>query len=181
MVWPQHLLATPPKVRIPCAYSLRVYRPEDGSKFYGLMKSAGWSHWNDKVLQPWLARMLKDGWFLVTHRQSQKIVASCMALTSLVYPKGGELGWLAGDPAHSGKGVGLAASAAVTAKFVEERCSNIHLNTDDYRLAALKIYLKLGYVPLLCGPEMLDRWRKICHELLWPFAPDTWPSYGTAG
>jgi mycothiol synthase len=92
------------------------------------------------------------------------------------YPFWGELGWLAVDPAHSGKGLGMAVSAAVTARFIAAGYRRIHLFTEDFRLAALKTYLKLGYVPFLCSPGTEDRWRIICQELGWPHVPDTWRS-----
>ena len=97
-----------------------------------------------------------------------------MALHSEMYPGGGELGWLAGHPAHAGKGLGLAVSAAVTARLIEEGCEVVHLYTEDYRLAALKTYLKLGYVPFLDMEGMFERWREICERLGWAFTPERW-------
>jgi mycothiol synthase len=86
------------------------------------------------------------------------------------------LGWLAGDPVHAGKGLGLAVSASVIVRFIEEGFHKIHLYTEDDRLAALKTYLKLGFMPTLYTPEMPDRWRAICQQLRWPFTPDVWVS-----
>ena len=113
---------------------------------------------------------------MAIHEESSEIVTTVMALRSDVYPAGGELGWLAGDPAHAGKGLGLAVSAAVTAQFIDAEYRNIHLYTEHWRLAALKTYLKLGYAPLLYTPEMPERWRVICAQLQWPFTPDVWRS-----
>ena len=87
---------------------------------------------------------------------------------------GGVGGWGAGAPPHAGRGLGLAVCAAVTARFIVIGYRHIHLYTEDWRLAALNIYLRLGYVPYLCTPEMEERWRAICGQLQWPFAPDTW-------
>lgn len=155
---------------------MRTHRPKDEPRFFHLMELAGWPGWNEGVLQPWLPRILPKGWFMAIHEESGEIVASAMALHSDAYPSGGELGWLAGDPAHTGKGLGLAVSAAVIARFIEEGLRDIHLYTEDYRLAALKIYLKLGFVPFLYTPEMPKLWRTICHQLGWPFTPEAWIS-----
>ena len=111
---------------------------------------------------------------MVVHKESGKIVTTAMALRSDAYPAGGELGWFAGDPAHAGKGLGLAVAAAVTAHFINVGCRNIHLYTEHWRLAALKTYLKLGYIPFLYTPEMPERWRAICAQLQWPFTPEAW-------
>lgn len=51
---------------------------------------------------------------------------------------------------------------------------NIHLYTEDWRLPALKTYLKLGYCPYLFAPEQAARWQVICAQLRWPFTPDAW-------
>jgi mycothiol synthase len=176
MVWPEHLRNAPPDVQLPAGYSLRTHIPGDQPRFFQLMELAGWPGWNEEVLQSWLPRILPKGWFMAIHEESGEIVASAMALHSNVYTLGGELGWLASDPAHAGKGLGLAVSAAIIARFIEEGFRGIHLYTEDYRLAALKIYLKLGFIPFLYAPEMTERWQAICHQLQWPFTPEAWSS-----
>ncbi|MSP13525.1 MAG: GNAT family N-acetyltransferase [Chloroflexi bacterium] len=180
MVWPEHLLQAPPGVRPPAGYTVRTYRRSDEPRFYEVMALAGWLGWNDEMLQPRLARMLPQGWFMAIHQKSGAIVATAMALHnhSDLHPFGGELSWVAGDPAHAGKGLGRVVCAAVTARFIAAGYRNIYLLTDDWRLPALKTYLKLGYHPFLFTPEMADRWQAICTHLQWPFTPQAWrPKY----
>lgn len=174
MMWPEHLLNAPPAVQLPLGYTLRTYQQGDEIRFYKIMELAGWPGWDDEKLQPWLERILPEGWFMAIHEESSEIVATAMALRSEMYPSGGELGWLAGDPAHAGRGLGMAVSAAVTARLIEAGCRPIHLYTEDYRLPALKTYLKLGYVPFLYTPEMPEHWRAICAQLRWPYTPEAW-------
>lgn len=61
-------------------------------------------------------KILPAGWFMITHAASDEIAATAMCLHNYkgINPFQGELGWLACDPAHTGKGLGLAISAAVT-------------------------------------------------------------------
>ncbi len=176
MVWPRHRLATPPEVRVPDGYALRPYRSGDQPGFYQVMARAGFGAWDDARLQPWMARILPDGWFMAMHAASGAIVATAMALHdhSELHPFGGELGWVAADPDHRGRGLGQAVSAAVTARLIAGGYRDIHLYTEDHRLAALKTYLALGYVPFLFAPEMAPRWRQICARLGWPYTPDEW-------
>ncbi|MBN1221410.1 MAG: GNAT family N-acetyltransferase [Anaerolineae bacterium] len=176
MVWPEQLLNAPPGARLPTGYTLRTYQPGDEPRFYEVMDLAGWPGWNDEKLQPWLARILPEGWFMAVHTRCNQIVATAMALHNYtnLHPFQGELGWLAGDPAHAGKGLGVAVSAAVTGRFIAAGYRHIHLYTEDFRLAALKTYLKLGYVPYLYTPEMPERWQVICAQLQWPFTPEVW-------
>ncbi len=176
MAWPQQRLKDPPDIHLPSGYTLRLYRPGDEARFYEIMALAGWPGWDDKKLHPWLMKILPAGWFMITHAASDEIAATAMCLHNYkgINPFQGELGWLACEPAHTGKGLGLAISAAVTRRLIEAGYNNIRLYTEDYRLPALKTYLKVGYIPVLYLPGMPERWRKICAKLDWPFTPQIW-------
>jgi len=176
MVWPKHLLDAPPPVHLPPGYTLRTYRPGDEPGWFRVMALAGWPGWDDAKLRPWLARIPPESWFMVIHEASGEIVATAMGLHdhSTDHPFGGELGWVASDGAHAGRGLGLVISAAVTARLIAAGYRNIHLFTERWRLAALKTYLKLGYVPFLYQEGMAAAWQTICAQLGWPCTPETW-------
>jgi mycothiol synthase len=63
----------------------------------------------------------------------------------------------------------------VTQRFFQAGYRRIYLKTEDFRLPALKTYLRLGYEPLLYAPDMPERWRAICNRLGWPYTPEAWP------
>lgn len=176
MVWPERLLDAAPAVRLPAGYELRTYRPGDEPRFFEVMALAGWPGWDDEKLRPWAARLLPYGWFMAVHTASDTIVAAAMALhdKSEFGSPGGELGWVASDLAHAGRGLGAAVVAAATGRLLAEGLRAIHLYTEDFRLAALKTYLRLGYVPYLYAPDMPERWRAICAQIGWPFMPESW-------
>ena len=92
-----------------------------------------------------------------------------------LHPYGGELGWVAGSPAHAGRGLGTAVCAAVVRRFLTAGYRRVYLLTDDWRLPALKVYLKLGFVPYLFEAGMAARWQGICNALHWPYTPESWP------
>ena len=96
------------------------------------------------------------------------------------YPYWGELGWLASDPKHSGKGLGLVVSAAVTERLMAAGYQNIQLFTEDFRLPAIKTYLKLGYIPSIIEDDQIERWKSIFTSLEWPFQPDSWATINNA-
>jgi len=176
MVWPEHLFDAPPAVSLPPGYALRIYQPGDEPGWFRLMARAGWPGWDDAKLRPWLARIPPGSWFMVIHEASGEIVASAMGLhdPSDDHPFGGELGWVAADGAHAGRGLGRTVSAAVTARLIAAGYRNVHLFTERWRLSALKTYLKLGYVPFLYQDGMTAAWQTICARLGWPFTPETW-------
>jgi mycothiol synthase len=178
MLWPERLLASPPQVEVPRGYVLRTFRGDDAPGYLRLMAAAGFTGWDETMLGRWLLKVIPRGFFVAFDRASGEIVATAMAAhnPSRLHLRGGELGWVAGDPRHAGKGLGTAVCAAAIACFIEAGYRRIYLRTDDHRLAALKTYLKLGYVPFLFAPGMRERWQAVCAKLAWPFEPDTWPT-----
>ena len=176
MVWPKELLDQPPKVEVAEGYRLRTYRPGDEASFFHVMSLAGFERWDMEQLLPWLKKILPEGWFLVEHVASEEIVATAMAVhnPSQYYPFGGELGWVAAHPDHTGKRLGKAVCDAVVARFLSAGYTNIYLNTDDARLPAVKTYLNMGFRPVIVTADMSARWEAICEALEWPYRPETW-------
>jgi len=80
MVWPEQLLSTLPRVQLPDGYTIRTYQTGDEARFYEVMALAGWPGWNDEKLQPWLSRILPNGWFMIIEEASEEIVATAMCL-----------------------------------------------------------------------------------------------------
>lgn len=166
---------------LPGGHKIRLYNEGDKTKFDELMKNAGWEDWDEKSLDEYIPRILPKCWFTVIEEKTGKIVATAMGLkdTADWDPKGGQFGWLACDPKHRGKGLGLAVTSRVINKMKKLGYESIHLGTEDYRLAAIKIYFKLGFVPYLhetSGSDkmaepalgMKERWEKICTQIDWP-------------
>lgn len=177
MVWPESMLESLPEVTLPAGYTLRCFQWGDESGYFRLMDSAGFKNWDNETLKPWLAKVLPDGFFVMTESASEEIVASAMATHNPIdlHPFGGNLGWVVASPEHKGKGLGMVVCAAATRRMIQAGYRRIYLQTDDWRLSALKVYLKLGYVPFLFAPDMEERWRKVCDKLEWPFTPNEWP------
>jgi mycothiol synthase len=174
MVWPETRPGHPPTVAVHPGYTLRQYKPDDREAYFKLLASAGMSPCR---LEYWEDHLLPDGFFVIEHDESWSLVATCMASHHPAprHPRAGNLGWLAADPAHRGRQLGQAVTAAVTARLIAGGYRRIYLETHDFRLAAIKIYLKMGWVPLLYQEDMHDRWLVICEKLGWPFTPDDWP------
>ncbi len=167
MVWPKARLENPPDIRPPEDYELRQFTPEDAEPYVRLMQQVGFESWDRDRLATVRERVIAGGFFIVEHRPTGQIAATAVAVDNPgdLHPDGGELGWVAADPQHRGKGLGLAVCAAVTARFIEAGYRQIYLKTDDRRLPAIKTYLKLGYEPLLYAGDMAERWRQVRRQL----------------
>ncbi|MFH1708222.1 MAG: GNAT family N-acetyltransferase [Planctomycetota bacterium] len=177
MLWPASRLAAPPAIDAAPGYSLRIFEPADAAAYIGLMHKAGFKDWNAETLAATLKRILPDGLFVIEHMATGSLAATTMAIHNPtdLHPFGGELGWVAGDPAHSGKGLGMTVCAAVVDRYLRAGYKCIYLQTDDWRLPAIKVYLKLGFVPYLFAPDMAGRWQAVCAKLDWPVDP-AWPT-----
>jgi hypothetical protein len=123
MVWPERLLDAPPVVRLPPGYALRTYRPGDEARFFEIIEWAGWPGWDEDKLHLWLYRIVPEGWFMAVHRAGDEIVTTAMATHDPTWrvPFCGEVGWVAGDPAHSGRGLGMAVCAVAWAVQRDQR------------------------------------------------------------
>lgn len=108
---------------------------------------------------------------------SESIVGTAMCLHNYSgsTPFTGDVGWLACDPGHRGRGLGYSLTASVTARFLRAGYARIQLHTEYYRLPAVKIYLSLGYLPVIYSREMVSLWQEICEQIGWEFTPDAWP------
>jgi len=170
MVWPEDRIDSPPDLCVPTGYSLRCYADEDEEDYGALMAKAGFDGWDHDRIEAARRSVLPNGFFLIEHPESGAIVATAMAQhnPSELHPYGAELGWVAADPKHAGKGLGMAVCAAVTRRLLQAGYRRIYLKTDDFRLPAIKTYLKLGYQPLLHAEGMLERWQAVCAKLGWP-------------
>ena len=77
----------------------------------------------------------------------------------------GQLHYLGVLPEHSGKNLGYILCSEVLKYFQKRRINQVFLTTDDFRLSAIKIYLKLGFKPVICEKDNIRRWGKILNYL----------------
>lgn len=161
-----NLDALPPIPSLLEGYKLRVAGEEDASGMAQLMQSAfndgSWS--SERVLNELLRHPMCRKTFVVTC--GQRIVATAtLLLEPEDHPGSGTLHWVASDPEHRGKQLGLVVSLAVLHAAKENGCEYSLLLTDDTRLPAIKTYLKLGYQPDCWHESHETRWQRIREQI----------------
>lgn len=171
MIWPEETLTFPPEINLAEGYHIRQFELSDTANYFNLFAEAGMEK---PPLDYWEKHLLPGGFFIVEHEASGVLVAACFAShhPSLRHPKGGNLGWLAVHPAHRGRKLGQSVSAAVTSRLIAGGYRRIYLETHDYRLPAIAIYLKMGWVPLFYTSEMEGRWASIYQALKQPLGAE---------
>ena len=82
----------------------------------------------------------------------------------------GLLDFVVTHPDHRGKGLGRATCTSVAKFLVGHRAQHrghqsVGLQTDDWRLPALHIYLTMGFKPVMNRDDMPERWASVYHLL----------------
>jgi len=163
MVWPEGKV-TLPTVNLPSKFRLRTFRSEDADAYCRLMRRAGFSGWNQVAAV--LERALPEGVFFVENRQGRLVATACaLHHPGRLHPSGGELGWVAVDPVYRRQGLGTAVCLAAVKRLLQAGYRRIYLLTDDWRLAAIKTYLRLGFFPFCYRPGMKPRWQEVARQL----------------
>ena len=82
-------------------------------------------------------------------------------------PSSRHLMWVGVHPDYRGHHLGRALTVAAMTFAAEQRLETVMLLTDDFRLPAIHLYLKLGFQPCLGSWDRTQRfrWRRIARKL----------------
>ena len=116
--------------------------------------------WDADRADNWLSgerRAIPEGTFIVTF--DGRPAATCCTIPPTSTERRAELGWLSVAPEHQGRGLGYQACLAVLHFARRMGYAEIYLNTDDWRLPAVKTYLALGFEPEMAHESHPRRWE----------------------
>ncbi len=162
-------------------FRVRVYRDEDVAAYSALRVSVNFGAWDAAEANKYrYGKAVTDGMLVCEELSTGKLVASA-SLEHSDYsdrPDIGGIGWVMADPAYQGKRLGRWVCEEVQALAVVHPTAfrRMVLLTDDFRLAAIALYLKTGWVPLMFEEDMPGRWQEICRNLKRDYAtlPKMW-------
>ena len=69
------------------------------------------------------------------------------------------------SPQYRGLNLAKPLNAAVLKYLVNHQRNIVTLDTDDVRLPAIKVYISLGFLPVLFDDGMYERWQHITKHL----------------
>ena len=158
----------PPLPAPPPGYALRLHRRGEEEPLAAALHEAfpesGWSV--ETVLSRLVDAPDVEAVYVVTFEDMPVGTASARRLP-MQYPHTGYLHWVGVAPAHQGKRLGTLVSLRVLHHFYERGCVDAVLETDDFRLPAIKTYLDLGFVPEPRDPPDAARWAAVLQKLGW--------------
>jgi mycothiol synthase len=155
-----------PGLEVPEGYLLRTANLEDTDSLFACLEDAypevGWTR--ERTID-WLLGST-DVWavFVVEHEDQIVATASCRELVN--EPHTGYVHWVAVHSRFRGQHLGRLVTAVTLDAFRSARKLDVILETDDFRIPAIKTYLKLGFIPEPWDLDHQERWDALKPNLI---------------
>ena len=153
-----------PEVTLPQGYVLRGYLPGDEDGWAAVLRLGGFTDWERDRIDTFLVGPERREGSRVVSLDGQ-IVAATFASRGNRPAGSGVLDFVVSHPDHRGKGLGRAVCTAVLRFLVDRGYAAVTLQTDDWRLPAISLYLSLGFVPQMTREDMPSRWEAVRHQI----------------
>ncbi len=154
-------------VSLPPGYCLATLAQRSGADWIAVLNSTGqlgtWDAQRARERLTGRRPVLRAGTYLILHA-GRAVATACTVLPGATEPRS-ELGWVAVAPDQQGRGLGLQVCCAVLWYARRRGWPATTLNTDDWRLPAIKTYLKLGFEPEFTHASHRDRWQQVHRQL----------------
>lgn len=159
------------QVEPPAGFTVRPLKKEEHEAYFKLRTGCGFDLWNHETIAKFYEKhAIADGIIVAVEDATGRLAASATAEYGELDDPGvpGTLGWVMTDKEFGGKGLGRAVSAAATLALFKADLDPVYLLTDDFRTAAVALYLKMRWKPWIFQEDMTERWQKLCRELGYP-------------
>ena len=164
----RHSLEKLPRLQCPDGYHIRTYQNGDEAHWAQIMDTAFVD--KGRTAQDTYANVINqpnfdpDGFCFVVHKDIP-IGTACAWNRHLRGKPIGYIDMLAVLPEHTGHKLGKWLTVFLLYYFKAQHVSSVMLDTDDFRLPAIKNYLNLGFVPVYVRENHVLRWRNIFEKL----------------
>ena len=169
MMTRDHLLDYP-RFDIPPGYSIRLYKKGDFKAWIRIHLEA--EPYHEKIDKQLFIEqfgndesILGERQFFVCDQDGKEVgTATAWFDDDLVGKNYGRIHWVAVSPEHQGKGLAKALTTRLCDRFVELRHKQAFLTTENFRVDAIHIYLKFGFVPYPRNEREKDFWKSFFDE-----------------
>ncbi len=162
-----NLLSLPSLPALPDGYSLREAHPEDTPALAAVLDRAfADASWDEARVAATLNEQEGVKQTLVVDFRGRPVATASARLQPDRFPGSGYLHWVAVDPDYQGQRLGFFLSLAILHTFETLGCVDAVLETQDHRQAAIKTYLKLGFLPEYRDEAHRERWAAITKATL---------------
>src|SRR5579871_1551471 len=152
----------PDAADLPAGYMLRDGHEEDIPRLATVLGAAFLNtDWTSEEAHKSLIADASVKRIFVIECDGALVATASSRLLPNVYPDSGYVHWVGVDPAHQGRRLGYSVTLATLTDFAARGCRDAVLETDDFRIPAIKTYLKLGFTPVYRDETHRERWDKI--------------------
>jgi mycothiol synthase len=148
-------------------FSVRAYAPGDERAWARVLHENGQlGDWDEARVRAMIARgepqMLLEGTFFAL-RGGEPVATACSLRHRSPAPGREllEIGWVGVVPSARGHGLAYILSRRILAHWQPRVVGDVFILTDDWRVAAIVTYLRLGFRPEIVHPNQVERWRRL--------------------
>ena len=150
---------------LPLGYAIRTYRKGDDPEWIRIIQEAFGENLAEAPEVTLKNILIKPDFeiqslFFATCKDNPIGTACAVTLLS-GNVKTGYLHMVAVSPQHQGKKIGRALTVAALKFFKEKGIRRVILDTDDFRIQAIKTYRNIGFKPVYFDQNHKKRWAKI--------------------
>ena len=162
-----------PLASLPEGYELRLATPDDEEVLAALLSIAfvELGEWTVPTVRERLTQAADvDAVYVIVH-EGVPVATASSRHDHERFPGTGYVHWVGALPEQSGRGLGSALMDQMLVDFRARGYRDAVLETDDFRLPAIRTYLKHGYVPVtddVKGENHRKRWSLILPKVLSP-------------
>ena len=153
-------LAGLPDLVVPSPYVVRTADRADADALAALLTRAFGVEWTaEKAIGELIGHPEVRSVTLI--EQGSALAATASAKDLVDQPETGYVHWVGTDPDYAGNKLGYWASLAVLHQFATSGKRDAVLHTDDFRVPAVKTYLRLGFRPEIIDADQVGRWERL--------------------
>lgn len=163
-----YLEARPGQIPLPAPYVLRSAEAADTGGVAAVLSDAFEDAWDaERARSTFSVEEGVEATYIVCRGPDVVAVAAARMLPAL-YPGAGYVHYVGVHSSHRGHRLGEAVVRRVLEHFVAAGLTSAVLETDDFRLPAVRIYLRLGFVPEYRSAGDEARWSQVLRKVVSP-------------
>ncbi|HYF65934.1 MAG TPA: GNAT family N-acetyltransferase [Herpetosiphonaceae bacterium] len=163
-----HLDGTAAPAELPDGYRLRTFAgPADLAPLAAALTSAFGFEWSEERVRIKLTEAADVKAVYVADWQGQPVATASSRSLPDLFPGSGYVHWVGTHRDHGRRGLSAALMQRLLVDFAARGYGDAVLETDDFRLPAIRLYLKLGFIPVYQahGEDHTARWSAIFQRL----------------
>ena len=163
-----HLHDDPVARPLPAGYEVRLAQGEQDERDLALVLTAAFDEeWTVERVRTALTEAPDVLAVYVVTWNGRTVATAASRYDPERFPDTGYVHWVGALPDHAGRGLGAALMARLLQDFRDRGYRDAILETDDFRLPAIKVYLRFGFLPVydVKGEDQRARWSALLQKI----------------